>query len=237
MKLHSVSGGKPLWSQCYDVIRQRMEQGVYPVGTMLPKEALLAEEFGVSRIVVRQAMDKLMAEGYILRTRGRGTEVLEKKEVLSTTFVSHLAGVSESDNYKNRQLRSLSYHGLDDETAALFDLPPGTPVLCLVRCTYIKKRCVNRFETYLHPCTGLSEQSDLSGSLYDALTAQGCAITKVTDVISAGLIDAKDAAFFHVQPPQAVVYRNRYGYHEGQLVEFTRSTYLADGYQLTINNE
>jgi GntR family transcriptional regulator len=44
---------------------------------MIPPETRLADEFGVSRVTVRQVLDILVNEGLILRERGRGTFVAQ----------------------------------------------------------------------------------------------------------------------------------------------------------------
>ncbi len=64
-----------------DKIRQRIREGVYPVGSLIPDQVSLAEEFNVSRMTVKKGMDMLELEGLILRKRGSGTTV--KKTALS----------------------------------------------------------------------------------------------------------------------------------------------------------
>jgi DNA-binding GntR family transcriptional regulator len=44
----------------------------------LPGEFELAEQYGVSRVTVRTAVEVLMAEGLLVRLRGRGTYVAER---------------------------------------------------------------------------------------------------------------------------------------------------------------
>lgn len=46
-------------------------------GTRLPAEPVLCEEYGVSRITLRHAVDGLIAEGHLVREQGRGTFVVE----------------------------------------------------------------------------------------------------------------------------------------------------------------
>ena len=54
MKLSFQSGQKPLWSQLYDILESRILNGEYKEGEVLPSEMSLMEEFGVSRVTVRQ---------------------------------------------------------------------------------------------------------------------------------------------------------------------------------------
>jgi len=64
-----------------NTIRQRIRDGVYPIETLIPNQVDLAEEFNVSRMTVKRAMDILELEGLIYRRRGSGTYV--KKTALS----------------------------------------------------------------------------------------------------------------------------------------------------------
>src|SRR5690606_7956529 len=48
----------------------------YQVGEYLPAETELAERFGVNRHTLRRAVDELIAEGRVLRRKGRGTCIL-----------------------------------------------------------------------------------------------------------------------------------------------------------------
>ena len=56
-------------------LRKRIQEGSLSPGHQVPPEAMLAEEFGVSRQTVRRAFQDLVAEGLVERTRGRGTFV------------------------------------------------------------------------------------------------------------------------------------------------------------------
>lgn len=46
-------------------------------GSRLPAEPALCEEYGVSRITLRHAVDGLISDGYLVREQGRGTFVVE----------------------------------------------------------------------------------------------------------------------------------------------------------------
>lgn len=62
-------------------LRQRIEQGDWPVGTVVPAEAELAREFGVSRPTMREALSALQFAGYVESRRRRGTVVLSAAPV------------------------------------------------------------------------------------------------------------------------------------------------------------
>lgn len=69
----------PLYMQVKDSLEKRIVSGVYPKGSKLPSEKMLCEEFGVSRITVRQALDLLESVGLTTPVHGKGTFVNTNK--------------------------------------------------------------------------------------------------------------------------------------------------------------
>jgi GntR family transcriptional regulator len=65
----------PYYYQIKEDILQRIQRGTWPPGSKLPSEMELAEQYGVSRPTVRQALAELTQEGYLIREKGRGTFV------------------------------------------------------------------------------------------------------------------------------------------------------------------
>lgn len=70
------TGLAPRYRQISSVLRTRIEQGVYPVGSRLPTESELCLEFDVSRYTVRAALAYLVEHGMIERRPGLGSVVL-----------------------------------------------------------------------------------------------------------------------------------------------------------------
>jgi GntR family transcriptional regulator len=65
----------PKYAQIADIFRQRITRGVWPQGVRMPANEMLANEFGVSRVTIRQAVDLLARDGIIEARQGRGTFV------------------------------------------------------------------------------------------------------------------------------------------------------------------
>lgn len=69
---------RPL-SLCDEVFRaleERIRSGEFPPGGRLPTEKQLAERFGVSRAVVREAVSRLKADAYVETRQGAGAYVM-----------------------------------------------------------------------------------------------------------------------------------------------------------------
>ena len=65
----------PKYAQIADIFRQRIARGVWTQGFRLPANELLAEEFSVFRVTIRQAVDLLARDGVVEAQQGRGTFV------------------------------------------------------------------------------------------------------------------------------------------------------------------
>ena len=60
-------------------LRERIEAGTYPMGTLLPSENQLAELMAVSRPTVRTALSSLVQLGLALPMRGVGYQVIAQR--------------------------------------------------------------------------------------------------------------------------------------------------------------
>ncbi len=69
----------PLYYQITDLILRSIEKGKYRPHQQIPTEEQLTANFQVSRMTVRQAINKLVSDGVLYRRRGRGTFVGDPK--------------------------------------------------------------------------------------------------------------------------------------------------------------
>ena len=66
-----------LYRQIAALLGERIEKGLFPIGTLLPAERDLAQQFGVSRSTVREALIALEVAGKVSIRVGRGVQILE----------------------------------------------------------------------------------------------------------------------------------------------------------------
>src|SRR4051812_19970948 len=67
----------PLYEQVYEAIREQTVARRLRPGTRLASTRVLAMELGLSRFTIVAAMDRLIAEGYLVAKRGAGTFVVD----------------------------------------------------------------------------------------------------------------------------------------------------------------
>jgi GntR family transcriptional regulator len=69
------SDNRPLYLQAEDALRDLLQSGAYPPGVRLPTEPDLAQQLGISRSTLREAMRSFEEKGLISRRQGVGTFV------------------------------------------------------------------------------------------------------------------------------------------------------------------
>jgi DNA-binding FadR family transcriptional regulator len=68
------------------IIKDKIHQGEYPVGHVLPPQKIMAAELGVSASTIREAFGKLSMLGYLSAKQGVGTTVI------SNSMSGHISG-------------------------------------------------------------------------------------------------------------------------------------------------
>ena len=70
-----------LYQQVADSIRKQIQSGAMPAGSRLPSEKLLAQQLGVSRPTVREAMIALEIAGLVEIRTGSGSYVRQRDTI------------------------------------------------------------------------------------------------------------------------------------------------------------
>ena len=92
----------------YTRIKQHLKDGLatgqWPAGALMPSEAELVAQFGVSRMTVNRALRELQAEGLVERTQGVGTFAAQLHKVSSTLTIAdlHEEIVSRGHHHESR---------------------------------------------------------------------------------------------------------------------------------------
>lgn len=93
---------KPVYYQIAEDLKKQISKGMLPDGGRLPTEEQLCIQFNVSRNTIRGALRKLENEGFLGRTRGKGTFVNAPKEK-----IRHLVIVSGLPPEGHRTIQEL----------------------------------------------------------------------------------------------------------------------------------
>lgn len=186
---------EPLPELIAESIRQAINEGQLQPGEQLPGEPQFAEQLGVSRTTLRDAVRILVGEGILERRRGVGTFITNNplvniqeglETLLSTTELilkkGYIPGTSASKGETIPATENL---------AAILEVPAGTPLVHLSRTRTANGIPVIHCEEYL-PLTLLGvekiEENPDDWSLYKLLKEAGfsisSAVCKVAPVVA-----------------------------------------------------
>jgi DNA-binding GntR family transcriptional regulator len=83
----------PRYVRIQKVLEDRVIEGLYPLGSLIPTEIELAAEFGTSRFTIREALRYLREHGYVERRQGVGTRVVANRP--QSTFQQSFRSLEE----------------------------------------------------------------------------------------------------------------------------------------------
>ena len=113
---------KRLYHSVADKITKLVDDGVYPPGSRLPGERELAEQFGVSRVTIREAEIALQATGLLRIKTGSGVYILDPADRDSKLPDVSAFELTEARALFEAEAAALAARRIDDETLAHLDV-------------------------------------------------------------------------------------------------------------------
>jgi len=229
----------PLYYQIESILREKIVSGKLAEGEQLPTESELSQEYGVSRITVRQALASLVEEGLLEKRQGRGTFVSKRETVKGTMrltgFIEDLMAMGIATRVKVLDIDTVPASKAE---ASQLQVGVGTPVRQVKRLRYVKTTPFSYIINYLPLDVGeqLSPSDFASGSLLKRLEER-CHIElgEAIQVINASLADGYVASLLatNVGAPLLSIERTVYS-KTGRPVEYVRTLYRSDLYCYTV---
>ena len=144
----------PLYRQLADILRKPIADGNFAVGSELPKEAHIAEHFGVSLITVRQALRELESDGLIRKRSAKPAVVIARNPSVNLSWnfknFADMAAFTKDAQLKVKSYRKekspvLQRHfGMDEDDAGY----------CLRSILSVGKQRKAQITTYFPPDIG-----------------------------------------------------------------------------------
>ena len=216
-------------------IKYRIEEGILKNGDMIESENVLKDMYNVSRMTVRQALNNLVRDGYLLRHKGKGTFVhcnkLEKK-------LYGLVGFSEEMRRLNRvpTSKTLSFELItpDEKIIRKLALAENEQVFYLRRIRYGDGMPVLYEHMYL-PSTLFKDLNEevFEKSFYGYVEGNcNYRISYCTQKIEAQTMNEEQAKLLETEPGSALLYCSSISYLDsGRPFEYVRSFYRGDQYR------
>lgn len=230
----SMTDKQPFYIQVRNDIRNKIENGEWKEGDLIPTEMELSDLYGVSRVTIRTAIKALVQEQYLIRRAGFGTTVYKNKSSLSnfTMIRSFTNEMNEMGLPSKTMEADLKLIEADATLASIFNIKEGDKLYNLkrVRGTVIP---ILFSDSYLLPVIEIpNDPVILKGSLYEYLASKNIYFNVFEEYISA--VDApkqiKSVLQIYDEAPQ--LKRKRFSYNESnRLIEYTETYYNSKHYE------
>lgn len=188
-------GYRPLYRQVKDALTRRLGEAWAP-GQLLPSEAEIAAELGVSAGTVRKALDEMSAENLLVRRQGRGTFVVRQDEDRILFQFFRMVPDGGERRAPESRIVSVATVAADAAAAGRLGLADGAPVIVIERVRFLGgEPCIHEWITLpgaLFP--GLAER-EIPNNLYALYaTAYGITIARANEQLKAVAAGERQAA-------------------------------------------
>jgi GntR family transcriptional regulator len=228
----------PLHIQVEKLLREMMKNPDYQNGQMFPKEIDIAKRLGISRNTVRQATNKLVYEGLLIRKKGVGTRMADNPV---TTKLDSWHSFTQEMNEKGILLRNYDLRAewveADSFVAEFFSIPQKKKVFKLERLRGMEKGPIVYFISYFHPRVGLKGNEDFANKpLYKILEDECSTVVSISrEEITARLANDEIAKKLHVKKGAPILRRKRFVLDPGgRPVEYNVGYYNAESFTYSI---
>lgn len=224
----------PMYAQVEEILERYMDQRQMQPGERFPGEFDLMAAFGLSRATVRQAIERLVDKGRLVRERGKGTFVSAPKVAGELPFLMSLTDEMARRGIKLRgEVIRAAWVVPEPDAQEALRVAPGEKVLEVERVRWAEELPLFHSISYLPAWTGLRPDDPLDGSLYHLMRERsGIRPGTGTLIIEAGAARAAEARRLHMKAGHPVLRNRRVIYDtSGRAIEYVRGTFPADRYQ------
>ena len=144
----------PLYRQLATILRAPIINGAYAIGMQLPKEAEIADRFGISLITVRQALRELESDGLIRKRPAKPAVVASRAP--APKLASAFRNFADIAAYtRDARLEVASYRRENaTATRGIFNLSETDVCYCLRSILVVAERPEAQITTYFPPEIG-----------------------------------------------------------------------------------
>jgi DNA-binding GntR family transcriptional regulator len=225
----------PLYHQLSEQLSHAITSGQLQPGDPFENEIAVAERLQVSRPTVRRAIQQLVDQGLLVRRRGIGTTVANRKVHRRFELSSLYDDLQRDGRSPHTRVLSLELE-TDDEAAAALDVAADTPLLHAVRIRYAGDLPLALLSNWLPPAHADLRRDELEGSgLYAVLRERGVKPVVARQSIGARMPTSAERRHLQIRGSQPVLTMTRMAFDSGgKAVEFGDHCYRASDYTIDL---
>ena len=225
-----------IYIRIHDEIKHQIETGVFEVGQRLPSERVMAEQFGVSRMTLRQAVTSLVEEGILTRYVGSGTFVasdrVREKMRGTTSFTEIIQNLGKTPSSKVLSYQKTKANEVECDK---LQLKKGAQIIRMERIRYADELPIC-YEVASIPYRLIEDfaKNDIANHFYDTLANAGKKIGRSEQIISAKIVNKEIANFLSIKQSSAILALTQISYFANSdetTFEYVLSQYVGERFE------
>lgn len=223
----------PKYRQIAQDLLHKIQDNIYPLNTLIPREIDLARIYHVSRPTIRQAIQSLVDLGLLEKRKHRGT--LVKQQHLQQQFMQVIENYNQEIDQKGLipQTKILFFSTIAASTSLSeqLQIKPCDSVFKLRRLRYANHNPIVAVTTYLpQVLVPEIEHEDFNQvSLYQCLKDNGQEVVHVRRQLEVKAASKKVANLLQIDPQDPIFYFKTWGFNkQEQIVEYSLASYRGD---------
>lgn len=229
----------PYYLQIYNVLKERIDTGIYESNILLPSENMLVEEFQVTRITLRNAIKKLKDEGRIYTEKGKGSYINPPKiEQSLFKFYSFGRNYTDKDWNANTSLISINTSSFEAEAQNKLALTSDKAVTQIIRLRKLDTVPVIVETSYIPTdlVLGINSFDFEKNSIYDILEQHyKLKIVKAKEYLDPCVTDTYYSNLLEVSKGTPVFITERITYSNNEIpIEFRKSIIRSDKFRFSV---
>ena len=227
----------PLHVQAEDFLREMIQEDGYKNGRLLPNEVELSSQLKISRNTLRQAINRLVFEGLLIRKKGYGT-VVAPQGVMGNA--RNWKSFSQEMQAMGIQVHNFELHVshkiAPEEACRFFRRPSSSSMLCLERLRGKVSFPFVYFVSFFSPDIPLTLEEDFSIPLYEMKEKKyGVQVKTSREMISAKAAQGWLAQKLGIKEGEPILERKRFVLDKnGVPVEYNIGFYRSDSFTYSI---
>ncbi|UNJ81109.1 GntR family transcriptional regulator [Metabacillus dongyingensis] len=243
MKLDTSKEAAPLYIQVKNDIKKKIENKVWNPGDKIPSELELCKTYDVSRITVREAINELVWEEYLVRKRPTGTFVLDQNEQIEekNNYYTYVRGFTFEMNELGKKATTkrakISIVQADQHVAKQLNISAGENVYEIRRVRGTENNVMVYFKTFIKTTVILpTDPKDYYGSLSKMLNEKGIHISKIKEYLEAVKPTEEVIRELNIAEDTPVLKRVKKTFCKDiDFAEYTECYYIGDQYRYYID--
>lgn len=225
----------PLYHQLSEQLTAAIDDGRLQPGDPFENEVALAQRLGLSRPTVRRAIQEMVDHGLLVRRRGLGTTVANRKIHRRARLSSLFDDLQAEGRAPHTRVLSMELRS-DERAAAALDLEPDAELLSIVRVRLAGDLPLALMHNWLPPAHADIAREDLQEQgLYALLRKRGVKPVVAQQSIGARMPTAEERRELALGSGQPVLTMTRMAFDAtGAAIEFGDHAYRAEDYTIDL---